>query len=133
MPGVFPLPRVEVFPTAPNFETKASVPKQIKTAAFGTAGANISTTQGRLYKAMVINTSATAYFIQIHNKATAPIATDVPVWERRLPVSGEVEIDFAEWGFGCALGIGIALSTTVGVLTLAAGNDAIAYASFTSV
>lgn len=105
--------------------------KRTKTAAFGTAGTNLSVKQGRLYKATVINTGATAYFVQIFNKATPPANTDVPIWEERLPASGSVPLQF-DFGLYAAAGLGIAISTTAGVLTLAAANDAIAYAQYST-
>lgn len=97
------------------------------TAAFGTAGVIVSASAARLFKAQFNNTSATAYFVQVFNKAAAPAASDTPIWERRLPASGDVELDFSIIGLWCPTGIGIALSTTAGSLTLAGANNATAY------
>jgi hypothetical protein len=92
--------------------------------AAGTAGIVISSKPGRFYKGVYENGSATAYFLQIFDKATAPVNTDVPIYEKRLPASGEVEIDEVLInGLACTLGIGIAISSTAGTLTLAVAND----------
>ena len=98
---------------------------------FGTAGANLSVKTGRLYKAVVHNKGAVAYFVQIFSKASAPVANDVPIWEERLPASGSVALQF-DFGLYAALGLGIAISTTPALLTLAAANDAVAYAQYTT-
>lgn len=94
-------------------------------AAFGTAGSSISAKRGRLYKASVVNGGATAYYVQIFDKATAPIAGDTPIWVDRLPANGSCPLQFDE-GLYCVNGIGIAISTTPTTLTLAAANDAFA-------
>lgn len=104
--------------------------KRAKATAFGTAGASVSAKQGRVYKVTFVNKGATAYFAQIHNKATAPIAADVPVWEDKLPANGSVTIFFDE-GIFLTLGLGVAISTTAEALTLAAANDAVAYVQYT--
>lgn len=102
--------------------------------AAGTAGISISAKPGRVYRLIVENGSATAYFVQLFDKATAPVNADVPIWEKRLPVSTECEIDLTNInGLPCVNGIGLAISSTAGSLTLAIAND-IAYRSvvFTS-
>ena len=92
--------------------------------AAGTAGIVIAAKPGRFYRAEVQNGAATAYFLQVFDKATAPMNTDVPIYSKRLPVSGECEIDLTDVnGLPCQLGIGIAISSTPGVLTLAIATD----------
>jgi hypothetical protein len=93
--------------------------------AVGTAGVLlVGAKKGRLYRLIVQNSAATAYFLQIFDKATAPVNTDVPIWSERLPLSSEGEIDFTNVnGLYFALGCGFAISSTAGVLTLAASND----------
>lgn len=105
-----------------------------QTTAFGTAGVSVATKPGRLYLIRGINSSATvAYYLQIFDKATAPVATDVPIWEIGLPAkaattqTGDCVEDFGLAGLYFATGLGIAISTTKGVLTLAAATDATAY------
>ena len=92
--------------------------------AAGTAGVIISAKPGRFYRAVVQNGAATAYFVQVFDKATAPVNTDVPIYSKRLPVSGECEIDLTDInGLPVTAGIGIAISSTAGVLTLAVATD----------
>ena len=108
------------FPVADGFRFTSS-----GTAA-GTAGIVIGTAgkAGRLYRLTVQNGSATAYYVQVFNKATAPVNTDVPIFVRRLAVSSELDVDLsAVGGLVCPLGIGIAISSTPGVLTLAVATD----------
>lgn len=106
------------FPSTDNFKWASS-----GTAA-GTTGLVISAKPGRFYRGVYENGAATAYYLQIFDKATAPIAGDVPVYEKRLAVSGEVEIDLTNVnGKPCLAGIAIAMSTTPGVLTLAIAQD----------
>lgn len=103
-----------------------------QTTAFGTAGLSVSTKNGRLYKLRVLNkAAATKYWVQIFDKATAPVNTDVPIWEAQVPALTDYAEDFGLFGLAVTLGLGIALSTTAGVLTLAAANDATAYALYT--
>lgn len=104
--------------------------KRKKNTAFGTAGASFTAKQGRLYRVTVHNKSATPYYFQIHDKATAPLAAEVPIWEERLPASTSITFQF-DAGLYCALGIGFGLSTTPEALTLAAATDAVVYAQYT--
>jgi hypothetical protein len=121
--GVFTMPLVSAgvapFPSkVDNFQRASS-----GTAA-GTLGLSISAKPGRCYRAYAANTAATAYFLQIFDKATAPVNGDVPIEEKRLPASTECEIDMTNVnGVVCALGIGLAISSTAGTLTLAVAAD----------
>jgi hypothetical protein len=105
--------------------------RRSKATAFGIAGSSLSAKRGRVYKVTFVNKGATAYFAQIHDKATAPIAGDVPIWEDKLAANASVTIFFDE-GLFCALGIGLAISTTAELVTLAAANDGVAYAQYTA-
>jgi hypothetical protein len=121
--GVFLLPRV----SAPDAN---SCRQFARTTGFGTTGVVISNKPGRLYAVTFVNKAATAYFAQLHNKAFAPVATNVPVWEDILPVSSSVTIDFGVGGFYCSTGLSLGLSSTGGVLTVAGADNAVAYALF---
>ncbi|AKU96996.1 hypothetical protein AKJ09_03660 [Labilithrix luteola] len=79
-----------------------------------------------------VNSGATAYFLQIHDKATAPTAGGVPIWEVRLPANGDGAEDFGLAGLYFANGLGLAISTTAGTLTFAAATDAVAYVTYAS-
>src|SRR5688572_29613785 len=117
--GVFLSPRVA------DTTDRNSCKQFAQTTAFGTAGVSVSAKAGRVYAITFVNKSSTAYFAQIHSKATAPVATNIPVWEDILPASSSVTIDFGIGGLHVALGIGIAISTTAGVCTMAAGDNAV--------
>ncbi len=132
--GVFPLPRI--CPTTdPN-----SLKQYANPTAFGTTGIVLSAKAGRLYKMVVNNSNATtSYFVQLHNKATAPINTDAAIlWEQRVEAAvgttgTSCVFDFSDCGgLYFSLGISLALSSTKGVLTLAAATDGTAYALYTA-
>lgn len=92
--------------------------------AAGTAGIVVSAKPGRFYRGVFQNGGATKYYVQVFDKATAPVNTDVPIYSKTLPASGEVELDLTNVnGLKCLLGIGIAISSTAGVLTLALATD----------
>lgn len=101
----------------------------------GTVGVVVANKPGKLYKLTVTNDNDDiTYVVQVHDKAYAPVATDVPIWERILPYTADgfcdVDLDFGLAGLHCANGLSIAISTTTGVLTLAAADDCTAYALY---
>lgn len=98
-----------------------------QSTAFGVAGLVVVAKAGRFYKLRVLNKSATVYYVQIHNKATAPVNTDVPIWEFKLPASVDSVEDWGLNGLYCSLGMSLAISSTPSVLTLALAADAVAY------
>lgn len=124
--GVFLAPRVS------DTTDRSSCKQFAKTTAFGTAGSVVSAVPGRVYAVTIVNKSATAYFVQIHNKATAAVNTNIPVWEDVLPASGSITLDFGINGLYVSAGIGLALSSTAGVLTLAVADNATAYGFYTA-
>ena len=93
------------------------------TAKVGTAGILLKAGEGRLYRLDVVNTAETPYYVMVFDKATAPVNGDTPIWRRLLPESGELVLDLETFGLGCALGIGIAISSTDATLTLAEAAD----------
>lgn len=123
--GVFLLPRIL---------DDSTLKRKSQTTAFGTAGLSVSVKSGRLYKIRVLNkAAATKYWVQIFDKATAPIAADVPIWEAQLPALADYVDDWGVAGLYVASGIGVALSTAAGALTLAGSTDATAYLMYTQV
>jgi hypothetical protein len=123
--GIFLLPR--------NLDD--GLMKQLsQTTAFGTAGVVVSAKPGRIYRVSFVNkAAATKYFAQVFNKATAPINGDLPAFEGQVAANSDVVFDLASaGGWYVRLGIGIAISTTAGVLTLAGATDATAYVLYTS-
>lgn len=102
-------------------------------AAFGTAGLSVTAKPGCLYQFNAINKNAsTAYYLQIHDKATAPIAGESPIWEQKLASSVDIPTSFQLAGLYFANGIAFALSTTPRVLTLAAADDCVVYTRHTT-
>ena len=93
-------------------------------AAEGTAGRVIKASEGKFYRARVEGLSATQYWFMVFDKTTAPVNGDTPIYRHRLNAnSGENVILFEDAGLYCALGIGVAISSTSGTLTLAVAND----------
>jgi hypothetical protein len=98
--------------------------RSVSFTAAGTAGIVISAKPGRFYRCTAENTGVTAYFLQVFDSATAPVNAAVPIYQERLPASGEAKIDLSDVnGWPCVTGISIAISSTAGVLTLAVAAD----------
>lgn len=71
----------------------------------------------------VTNRNAAARYFQLHNKATAPVATDVPLLVFMVPAASTLTIGnqfFTDAGVNFSLGLGWAISTTVATFTDAA-------------
>lgn len=126
--GVFLLPRTFQSGDPNNLRQFA------RTTVFGTAGLVIANNVSRLYKLTAVNQSATAYYIQVFDKAIAPIDNDLPIWQRALKAQAagpeDVELDFGLAGLTCTTGLSIALSSTPNLLTLAGASNAYAFALF---
>lgn len=104
----------------------------VQATAFGTAGIVVMAKPGRIYKMTINNSAATRYFVQLHNKATAAINAEVPIYEKDLPASGVCEIDFGLNGWYFSTGCSLAISSTKSELTLALATDCSAYGLYTS-
>lgn len=118
MIGIFKLARAKKGDDDPTQATSAA-------AKFGTTGIVLKSTPGRLYLLHVMNVSATPYWVMLFDKASAPVNGDTPVVRRRLAASSEVVIDLSEFGWAFPnAGIGLAISSTDGTLTLAVALDA---------
>lgn len=70
------------------------------------------------------NVNAAVRYLQVHNKATAPAGTDVPVLSfpipagsATVPASVLLDSDFFEGGYYLSTGLGWAISTTVATFT----------------
>lgn len=102
-------------------------------AAFGTAGLSVTTKPGCLFQFNAINKNATtAYYLQVHDKSSAPIANDVPIWEQKLPAASDIPTSFQLAGLYFANGIAFALSTTPRLVTLAGADDCVVYTRHTT-
>lgn len=87
--------------------------------------ANLKNAAGLFLSVYVTNVNAAVRYFQVHNKATAPAATDVPVLSFPIPagtatVPGVLYLPndfFLENGDYLATGVGWAISTTLGTFT----------------
>lgn len=119
MSGFFPVPKTSADAALTLYRSP--------TGGEGTAGTLVkSAAPGRIYKVRAKCLSATAYTLMVFDKAIAPVNGDAPIWQWDLPVSGEVADDFSLWGLQYKLGLGLAISSTKGTLTLAVANDLLA-------
>lgn len=88
----------------------------------------LKSTGGNVFSAYVTNDNAAVRYFQIHNKATAPAATDVPYLSLKIPAGtannpGVLILDdafFSKGGRYCNVGAGWAISSTFGTFTDAA-------------
>ena len=94
-------------------------------AAATTNAASLKASAGRLYKVRGYNAAATALYLKIYNKASAPtVGTDTPVVTITLKPLDVFDVDFSGIGQFFAAGIAYALTTgsadaDTGALTLA--------------
>lgn len=80
--------------------------------------ANIKNVGGNLISIYVTNDNSAVRYFQIHNKATAPVATDVPYASFKIPAGSANspgvlildEIFFTRGGRYCNIGVGFAIS-----------------------
>ncbi len=94
---------------------------------FGSANqAVLKASAGTVYRLYCYNKNASTRFFQIHNKATAPVNTDVPVTSFPVASNTALVIDITFWGASgraCSTGIAWAFSSTEATLTLATAAD----------
>lgn len=92
--------------------------------------ANIKATPGNVMSAIISNTNAAVRYFQLHNKASAPTAGEVPIYSFPVPaglatIPGVLVLGvdfFTEAGYYFSTGIGWAISTTYGTFTDSATN-----------
>ena len=96
---------------------------------FGTVSAAfIKASAGNVFSIACYNENAAVRYFQLHNKATIPLATEVPVFSFPVPAGtannpGSIVFGddfFTRWGHYFATGIGWAISTTEATFTDAA-------------
>ena len=74
-----------------------------------TNSAVVKVTAGMLYEITISNPTATAAYVKLYNKATAPtVGTDVPVLTQAVAAGATVALSFGQVGKRFATGIGIA-------------------------
>ncbi len=91
---------------------------------------NIKTTPGNVWAIRISNINAAVRYFQLHNKATIPLSTEVPQLSFIIPAGtatapGILQLDEtyfvpSEW---FTVGIGWAISTTVGTYTAATASE----------
>lgn len=83
------------------------------TQNFGTATKANVTTSGRTVTGVyATNANAAVRYVQLHNKATAPAANDVPILSLPIPVTtGTVYL--SNLNINCTLGVSWAISTAL--------------------
>lgn len=100
-------------------------------SAASTNSNNIKSSAGQLYGFIITNINASARFVKLYNKASAPtIGTDTPVMTLQIPGnssgSGMVAAEFVSGiAFGTGIGIGITANVADTDTTAISANDVI--------
>lgn len=82
----------------------------------------IKASAGKLFKLQIVNTNAVARYFQVHNSATLPADTAVPVFLISVPALSSIEVDFTVYGRYFSTGIVICNSTTAATKTIGAAD-----------
>lgn len=82
----------------------------------GTTGAVAKASAGQLYGYFISNNAATARFVKVYDKASAPTQADTPVMTLQLPASSAANVSHPN---GVAFSAGISIRASTGV----ADND----------
>lgn len=102
----------------------------VYTALTQVTKANVKASTGNVFSIYITNDNAAVRYFQLHNKATAPAATEVPLFSFKVPAGtannpGVLELGtefFGDGGYNFATGIGWAISTTMATFTDSATN-----------
>lgn len=95
--------------TVTNTPTNPTAYNLVSTASANAA--NVKSTAGNLYEITVSNVTATAAFVKLYNKATAPtVGTDVPILTIPAAAGATVPINFGALGKRFGSGISIAIT-----------------------
>ncbi len=89
----------------------APTPYSLRSAGTSDDATNVKASAGVLYSIVVTNTNASACYLKVYDKATAPAAaSDTPIARYAVPGSGGIAINFAH-GMLFSNGIGFLLVT----------------------
>ena len=108
-----PIPGAQVSATQPvsgtvTITNPTGTTYNVVTAA-STNSAVVKATAGTLYEITISNPTATAAYVKLYNKTTAPtVGTDVPVLTQAVAAGATVALNFGQVGKRFATGIGIA-------------------------
>lgn len=104
------------------------------TVNIGAAAAGvIKASSGNVFSISCINTNAAVRYFQLHNKATIPLSTEVPVYCFTVPAAGAIVIGedfFNRNGLNFVTGIGYAISTTFLTYTAATAAEHVSSVQF---
>lgn len=82
-------------------------------AAASTNATSVKASAGQVYGWYLYNNTASAKFLKLYNKASAPtVGTDTPLFTVGVPANGGTNIEFS---MGVPFGTGIAYAITTGV------------------
>jgi hypothetical protein len=109
---------------------RTAVTNPLQYAAIGTsAGANIKNTTGSLYSLSCLNSNASTRYVQLFNKNTAPVASDIPLESFAVYGNdGQLVLGqdyFTLNGIDFSTGISWGISTTRNLYTAATAADTI--------
>lgn len=106
-------------------EVSAGVLTPFATDGTGVVAVLVNATARSVFRAEVnvIVAAPADTWLMVFDKATAPVATDIPILRRKV-ADGFAVLDLGAFGQELALGLGVALSITPDTLTLAGANDA---------
>lgn len=129
---------------APNYEddangVAATLNKPVVTTSYsGTPGwaaddadVSVKASAGQLLTVIATNENAAARYLQIHNKASAPASTEVPIMSVLIPggtaaAPGRVVLGANELGrngIHCSTGVALGISTAIGTFTAATASE----------
>lgn len=87
---------------------------------------NVKATPGNVFSLYCVNLNAAIRYFQLHNTATTPSASAVPLMTFAIPASGAITFGtdfFSQMGMNFSTGIAFAFSTTQGTYTAGTAGD----------
>ena len=94
---------------------------------------NVKAGAGNVFSVKCHNLNAAARYLQLHNTATTPAASAVPLYAILIPAGSEVTIGndfFGHGGVNFTTGIAFAFSTTEGTYTAGVATDQFTYVMY---
>lgn len=121
LPGSFatePIPAIQTHPVTVASGSVTATPLTPTAYSYVTTASTnsvvVKASGGNLYEATFSNVTASAMYVKIYNKATAPVVgTDVPVMTIPLPAGSFQSVQFGYTGKRLATGIGMAVTGAI--------------------